>query len=1192
MKLKLIIINLLSVVLLSSCLENTSNNNAGTPKPVINNQNLATALTISNVGTVPQVGSAGTNSLVYVHNHSTEEIKNISYNVRYITDNLSFKLEPASIGLCSNINAGQSCPLTFSGLLSSAVSGGSAIIEVSYNLNKEHKQFSQLINFTQIDANNQSTMTFGSGLNISGYGNSTGYGVVYLVNTNSQNKSSEIKSIKADKPGVKITQGNVSQEDMPTGFVQAVEISSPTFNQGINANLIVDSLNADQLDKTTTSIYIEKSTTGAVLTTGPSATINTLFMSKGSLMLFNRGTGTATLGNIEYPQGTIADSGVGACATGSVLQANQGCMVHFKINTDNGNGNIKVSYIGGETTAVYQNIAWYNPNTGALLGMHVSPNPISIAETQSEKVNITVTNNSNAAVTLGDVSAPKTLTGGTTGSVASNGCQKGKTLNRGDVCSYIVNITSGSVERNKQLELGVSGSYANGVAYRRSAILNYNTHSYVAAVSTSLPRTMTISGNNIASDMQTMTLYNNGNAPAAINHRLLNNPAFLRMEPTSENPCTGKLEAGATCTIGFRLTPIASLSNIESVADFRISYSGGTTPPTETNYEISYVVTSSNIALPMENPIVNGANSEGVGMQGNPLIYSGGTPSSAQHVTFVYKNTGAMEFTIDTIIDSIHTNQIAWMLDLGNSSCNKKFLKLNESCTIRYQNIFANNANRIRLSVAEYDENIGAPSLSVKLHNGKITLMPLLPRLIDDSVLYIKSQHAVVVPSVSYSNKHLDIKATLGGYISGYNRSIPVSYSFKKTFRTNPENGSGYCQNIENNGVISGDCNLLLRQGENPLISYRNTGAFMDPMLMSRVDFEHKASLAAGTYVAFSNYAANVEIKEPAIPGLAVIALKKADSNGQKVIACLILNKNRPEEISNQDCIGILDGEVKQKMGEILSLRFHSNMKHVLIADKKLGLSICNIFEAEGNRCKVLGLPQTGLMPSLAIAISRCKPLDSGNCEFWVSYRAFRYQHIGDLWFGYDKLIISNAGELKSRNDIRIPLADLSYLDYDVIEQDRPMVIGKVSETHQYRSGFICSPDAQRFTDCKRIPHSYEINPVKIFQTKQGNDVTTYIIDYYNSIYRFKGVIGNIYQTKLQAGWMNFSPTEVKPDNFNKGVFVVLTPIREDIVDGRLYYIKNDATSLMENQGGQFVKHDSLKYIPTSIEIRNQAVYR
>ena len=220
----------------------------------------STALTISDIGTIPQLAGSGTSSVLYIHNHSDKNISRISYRILNKSTNLSFELTPASKDLCSSIAQNQNCPLSFTSLINSnKINTASVEVELSYTLNNKPEVFKQLLNIRRFENINDG-MLFSSSLVINGYGNKEGYGTVYLLNTgNPQHKSYGINSLKLNTPGLKITHGEINNAEVPSGFIQAIEIKSPILSQAIGAELSVgldqNSKSLNKSDNISTSIY-------------------------------------------------------------------------------------------------------------------------------------------------------------------------------------------------------------------------------------------------------------------------------------------------------------------------------------------------------------------------------------------------------------------------------------------------------------------------------------------------------------------------------------------------------------------------------------------------------------------------------------------------------------------------------------------------------------------------------------------------------------------------------------------------------------------------------------------------------------------------------------------------------------------------------------------------------------------------
>ncbi|MFO0319853.1 MAG: kelch repeat-containing protein, partial [Neisseriaceae bacterium] len=137
-----------------------------------------------------------------------------------------------------------------------------------------------------------------------------------------------------------------------------------------------------------------------------------------------------------------------------------------------GNGNIIIPYNGISLT---QAIVWYNSGgTGALLAMSSSASQINIPY-GTTILTITVRVKNIGAYPLNNVTPSSvTISGNANTTITNNLCNG--TLKIESSCSYQVDVTDTVIESNKQINLGISGTYNNGSSqlYSRILPIQYN----------------------------------------------------------------------------------------------------------------------------------------------------------------------------------------------------------------------------------------------------------------------------------------------------------------------------------------------------------------------------------------------------------------------------------------------------------------------------------------------------------------------------------------------------------------------------------------------------------------------------------------------------------------------------------------------------------------------------------------------
>ncbi|MBP7781419.1 MAG: beta-propeller fold lactonase family protein [Burkholderiales bacterium] len=518
--------------------------NAGSASSGIsdNSQNTGTAITIDNAGVIPVFGTMPTTTVIYVHNNSVVTISGVNYGVvdndhqnsSSLVQNNYARVDGSQ---CVAIAAGQSCALKITTpQFSEQSSQGSMLLQASYSLNNKAVSFNQIINYAQVQ-NNLVTAgaKFKAGIDISGYGNPTGYATIYLYGSG-QNQVYNVSSMTINKPAVTIVNGNISGHQIQSNFVQAVEVSSPILSSSISATITVNSstfqanntpvnnstkspnkslnaskslLTSDQFSNSV-DLAVEPVAAGAILTTGLIPLLNTVNGTSGSLLVQNSGNQNAVLGSASADAGISNLSG----CSGETLAPAASCTISFNVTESGGSGNITIPYTGGSTSSIAANVTWFNGVGAALVSMSASNNPVTFSATVGGSTTITVQNIGGYTLRNISVPAPVVVGGSATATLANNNCAESVTLPVGSSCSYDVEVADSATDLNQQINLGFSASYAgpSGTqAYSRVMPLAYS--------STAIPKYVYIT--------------NSGNNPSTISMYSINSGVLVPFSPES-----------------------------------------------------------------------------------------------------------------------------------------------------------------------------------------------------------------------------------------------------------------------------------------------------------------------------------------------------------------------------------------------------------------------------------------------------------------------------------------------------------------------------------------------------------------------------------------------------------------------------------------------------------------------------------
>mgnify|MGYP000025150761 FL=1 len=804
----------------------------------------STPITIDNAGIIPVFGDSSTSTVVYVHNNSNLTISEITYNVLEQNatkeTNLSSKLlTPLNVNKalhgvidgnqCSEIAAGQSCPLTITTpILSGTNVQGSFQITATYSQNNEPKTFSQLINYVKVQNNLQPAgAKFQSGVSISGYGNQNGYATIYLYGSG-QDQTYDVSSITVSNPSVTITNGNISGHQIQSNFVQAVEISSPISNSSISATITVNSDIATRLKNklaknkakelldlaqfsNSVDITVMPNDQGAILTTGLVPLINTATTTSGSMSIQNEGSKTATIGNITAESGV---SNLSGCSNTS-LAPNEVCRISFNVTESGGSAEITVPYTGGSISSVTANVVWYNGAGTALVAMSSSVDPLSFAATVGGSTTITVTNIGGYALSNINIPAPVVISGSATASLGTNDCATIDSLPIGTSCEYIINMNDNQTDLGAQINAGFNASYettSGTKPYTQTLPITYNSTSYGAIITiTPANPSLTISGNNFESTTQILTISNGGNLPANITSVLSNNPSYLTESATT---CGASLAAGSSCTSTIQFGPTYSAGGVNGTSSYTINYTAvGQTPPGSVTSNIAWAVQGYAQSISLTAVESFGASS-GNGLSGTPYLFEGNN-SDSKLINLTYTNTGTKRLKITGIQNN--NSAYAWTMPGDGNSCkNDAVLESGDSCSIQFENVLFTNILAIGASVGtSYTENITVPTLIYQDDinpNIQFNAQPNLPT--GGTTIYAQSNQATLANTITINeagtaNESVTISHLLAN-ATGYTNNILVSTKMESYLISGVY--SGDCSSTSSNGIITQSCNLNASQ--------------------------------------------------------------------------------------------------------------------------------------------------------------------------------------------------------------------------------------------------------------------------------------------------------------------------------------------------------------------------------------------
>ena len=805
-----------------------------------NHPGIVNAVTIDNTGIVPVIGNGTTSSVFYVHNYSNVPINGITYtaqnNVNGSTQALSVAghaataaatvpfLDPTSVALCSSIPANSVCTMKFTTqALTGAASQGSALVKASYPADGVTVTFNSIISYAKVYNNPESGALFYSGVQVDGFGHNTGYATAYLYGSGT-GQTYNIASILSDRPAVTIINGDITGQQLQSGFVQAVEISSPTaitaaganvkpaaVNAGFTATLTTTSNAGATSYVNTTNVSVAAKASGANLNTGLVPLLDSGAANPGgSLYVTNSGNESALITAVVPTTGItpVLDG-----CSGKTLSAGGGCTITFSVPVlSNGQGTITLSYTGGTSPSVAGSISWYDVSGGGpLLLLQASVNPVIFNAGGNATTTIAVTNVGGSSFTNISAQAPVTLTGSATASVSNDTCSS-NSLAIGQTCTYQVTVADSKADMNAQLSLPVQGTYASGggsATYNTALLLNYTANvSQAIILITPNPANMTIIGNNSNTQTQQLSISNNGTVPALITERGISaNPAYMTVADGTP-VCGNTLKAGESCAVVVTLGPTTTASLQSGTAQYSVTYTGNQVA-TES---INYTVQSNSQALSLTNVAITGATG-GDGVTAQTAYIYAGYNTAAKSVTLTYQNSGTNPVSISGIQDS--NSVFAWSLESGSSCYLATALAVGATCTLVYDNVLSQNANGLSGSGgigASYTENLTVPVFTFQdlvATTQQFQVQPPLQTPYSGTTLFVTGQQATLANTVTLQNKNTAFESmtitNLLANAAGYT-AFSVTTKMENYFTSNTAN----CTGLSVSGSLKQVCSLAV----------------------------------------------------------------------------------------------------------------------------------------------------------------------------------------------------------------------------------------------------------------------------------------------------------------------------------------------------------------------------------------------
>jgi hypothetical protein len=1161
-------------------------------------KNYTTALTISDIGVVPQIAHTGTQPVsLYVYNHGDKPISNVTYKVLYVSSNALVNISPSVATNCNTINVDSSCALGLEAGIGDGTGKGSAIIEASYTSGNSVVKFDQLVNFQEAQYT-PDDMIFASDFKLNSYGNPKSHGVSYLHAAELISREYAFKKFNLDNQNLKITAGDLSGSTISSSFVHAVAINSPTSKQSLSSKLAVTASTNGSTVNVVNNIDVAGSDLGAILNLGFAPAIDTGIKNTtaltGSLPVINNGSKQATITKIAYPAGVKEAAGSNKCTEGMKLDIANSCILYFNVENDTGSGAINLTYSGGSSNSSSQAVNWYNSTKTPAINAAATPSNISLkmSDQTPKSVILNVSNVGGFSVKLGNLGIKNAGAAKVEADLTNSTCKSNTELVESGTCYYMVKVTPISPEDNKSVTFSVNGTYTNqgGVQNLPYSVSTNLTYSVVedrrAILSLSNPEQMIVTGNGVDSVKSELIVTNNGQFDATtldFTFEEYRSHKFITIDQNATT-CVGSLAANKSCKIAFVLQAPQTRDRIDNGGLFKVIYSGNNTPTTPLEREVSYIVLpmNVNVSLVMDNmPELGDKVPEGKGEKLIPYRYYG-NDASQKFVRFTYRNAGNVALTIENITSQA-LDARAWKSSASSTCESGAVVQAGASCSLIYQNVIAETQAASQWLSADGIQtvNIPTPKFDVKTPFGdRLPLHPEMPRAMDKDTLYINTTYTVIQPSARvYRSVHgqllVGIKATRKN--SNLSDQTNFKYSFQNKFPIVQIRIIGECNNQNGSGEVGKysrglcDSKKLETQGE---ASYYSGTYYSSTKDGTELKFDMDMP-SDGTYIALSP----LVIKTPDLkPSVYATDAFIGFSTAQKVIRCPIGPSVTSARILADKCHDIYNTPGK----EIFSLRLLQSDPTKPNAEKLLigGDDGIAVYDAATNTPKRLSADWK------LNFISGAKDVGGNRYEFFGAIDQGN-TYLKYVYDAANNALLSEAQQFYQLGGIAAH--GMSYIDRSIKSNAGWPLTIIAHEDSLFRNAYNCFENARDRSCSNMIPYvQIWHKPYRMHQEQPDKDsVWTYTTDWnWGRLDLFKGTLNDQFNGHKPSASVFYGNetgvSDVKPDGVSRGIYVTAVKHSEWAV---CHYTKelgrNYCLSAAE------LKNNS----PTSIEILTKLGY-
>jgi len=747
---------------------------------------LAAPLTIDSAGVIPAFTDTPVSTAIYVHNNSSEEIKNLSFSYETNVSDNKGSAKAASLGQqasqVKSIPAGGKLSLPVNiPALAVEVQRGTIQITAQYTHKGEQKTFKQVLNFHVISSKEPGVF-LSSGSRSSGFGNKDkdAYTTLYVYGGGQDKTYTIDPELELDPVLGKEIQGKIEGSGIASHQVLPIELKTKEVANSTSGEIHISARDSDNTPYKSSQVVRvmgdAEEQMEAVIYQTKTPVINTDVTKDGTAYIYNAGTTTATISAISGDNG-ITVTNQSDCTT---LDAGQGCTIKFNVTSDSGSGYISVNYHGGVqadgTTSIQ--VDWRKASSGVGQFVVETDDP-SIVLTGAlapftATTKVMVTNVGLNTITNIQASDPTTLKGSALSKVSSqsNNCANAK-LAFGDECTYEINTTDNKAPDPGQLGVKVSG---DGGVVPVTATVDYDVKQSEFSLDVSnkddINSLEIIGDNDDTAKTATIVFTNTGEEDIPALDETIDTTKLNGIAVTNSDNCNGKeLKAGDSCEETVELKTQTNEGNTALTGSITYSAADKTGVQSAT-VDLVVQPQASHLELASVSAI---GNASGDGSEATPFDFKAGQ-AGAKQVVLTYKNTGTKPMIINGI-DKPKGLNTTWTIE-GQDQDSNSCLPI-EGATVTAIPLGVGETCRITLNneLAKYGDsgtttnlNIALPQMSVS-YNGSTSYNYFVPinDNFKDGVVHAENHQANITNTnrVDATTTDLLVTHAISGFADG-----------------------------------------------------------------------------------------------------------------------------------------------------------------------------------------------------------------------------------------------------------------------------------------------------------------------------------------------------------------------------------------------------------------------------------------